>query len=116
MKVLMLGWELPPFNSGGLGEACMGLSKALAQKGIQVTFVLPKTQDVKIDGVNIVFADIEEEMMAIRRASYSTSTEWARLFNKDELPPDFVLGAMQFAKKISALAKKYQSDIIHSHD
>lgn len=116
MKVLMLGWELPPFNSGGLGEACLGLSKALAQKGVQVTFVLPKTQDVKIDGVNIVFADIEEEMMAIRRASYTTSTEWAKLFNKDEMPPDFVLGAMQFAKKITSLAKKYQSDLIHSHD
>jgi glycogen(starch) synthase len=116
MKVLMLGWELPPFNSGGLGEACLGLAKALAKKGIQVTFVLPKTQDVKIDGVNIVFADIEEEMMAIRSASYTTSTEWARLFNKDEMPPDFVMGAMQFAKKITSLVKKYQSDIIHSHD
>jgi glycogen(starch) synthase len=116
MKVLMLGWELPPFNSGGLGEACLGLAKALAKKGIQVTFVLPKTQDVKIDGVNIVFADIEEEMMAIRSASYTTSTEWARLFNKDEMPPDFVVGAMQFAKKITSLVKKYQSDIIHSHD
>jgi len=41
MKVLMLGWEFPPFISGGLGTACYGLTKALDQLGIEVTFVLP---------------------------------------------------------------------------
>ena len=29
-RILMLGWELPPYNSGGLGVACLGLAKALA--------------------------------------------------------------------------------------
>ena len=29
MKILMLGWELPPHNSGGLGTACYQLCKAL---------------------------------------------------------------------------------------
>ena len=112
----MLGWELPPFNSGGLGEACLGLSRALSQKGVDITFVLPKTQDVKIDGVNIVFADIEEEMIALRNSSYTTSMEWARLFNKDEMPPDFVAAAMAFSKKITNIVKKHQSDLIHTHD
>jgi len=41
MKVFMLGWEFPPFISGGLGTACYGLTKALDQMGVQVTFVLP---------------------------------------------------------------------------
>jgi len=41
MKVLMLGWEFPPFISGGLGTACYGLTKAMDQLGIEVTFVLP---------------------------------------------------------------------------
>jgi hypothetical protein len=31
-SVLMFGWEFPPFNSGGLGVACEGLSKALSAK------------------------------------------------------------------------------------
>jgi glycogen synthase len=43
MKVFMLGWEFPPFISGGLGTACYGLTKAMDQLGIKVTFVLPKT-------------------------------------------------------------------------
>ena len=42
MKVFMLGWEFPPFISGGLGTACYGLTRAMDQLGIEVTFVLPK--------------------------------------------------------------------------
>jgi len=45
MKVLMLGWEFPPFISGGLGTACYGLTKAMDQLGIRVTFVLPRMVD-----------------------------------------------------------------------
>lgn len=41
MRILMLGWELPPHNSGGLGVACYELSKALAGSGAQIDFVLP---------------------------------------------------------------------------
>ena len=37
----MLGWELPPHNSGGLGVACYHMSKALAEKGAEIDFVLP---------------------------------------------------------------------------
>jgi len=28
MRVFMLGWEFPPYISGGLGTACFGLTKA----------------------------------------------------------------------------------------
>ncbi len=42
LRVFMLGWEFPPFISGGLGTACFGLTKAMDQLGAQVTFVLPK--------------------------------------------------------------------------
>ena len=43
IRVFMLGWEFPPFISGGLGTACYGLTRALDQLGVRVTFVLPKT-------------------------------------------------------------------------
>jgi len=42
MKVLMLGWEFPPFISGGLGTACYGLTKALSNLGVEILFVLPR--------------------------------------------------------------------------
>ena len=38
----MLGWEFPPYISGGLGTACYGLTKAMDKLGIKVTFVLPR--------------------------------------------------------------------------
>ena len=43
LRVLMLGWEFPPFITGGLGTACYGLTKALDRQHVDVTFVLPKT-------------------------------------------------------------------------
>lgn len=38
----MLGWEFPPFITGGLGTACYGLTKAMDELGVEVIFVLPK--------------------------------------------------------------------------
>jgi glycogen(starch) synthase len=43
LRVLMLGWEFPPFITGGLGTACYGLTKALDRQGVEVSFVLPKS-------------------------------------------------------------------------
>lgn len=45
MKLLMLGWELPPYNSGGLGVACYHMAKALANKHVSIDFVLPYHAD-----------------------------------------------------------------------
>lgn len=39
----MLGWEFPPYITGGLGTACYGLTKALDRLGVDTTFVLPKS-------------------------------------------------------------------------
>ncbi len=45
MRVFMLGWEFPPFISGGLGTACYGLTKAMDQLNIKVTLILPAIAD-----------------------------------------------------------------------
>ena len=42
MRILMLGWEFPPFIAGGLGTACEGLTRALRRQGHEIMFVLPK--------------------------------------------------------------------------
>src|SRR6185295_5293584 len=41
MKVLMLGWEFPPYHSGGLGVASRNIAEALAQQGVEITLALP---------------------------------------------------------------------------
>ena len=47
MKVLMFGWEFPPFKTGGLGTACYGLTKGLKNMGVEVAFVIPRSGDVE---------------------------------------------------------------------
>lgn len=41
----MLGWELPPHNSGGLGVACYHMARALALAGAKIDFFVPYTAD-----------------------------------------------------------------------
>jgi len=49
-RTLMLGWEFPPFISGGLGTACYGLTKAMDRLGMPVTFVLPRAMPIRFAG------------------------------------------------------------------
>lgn len=54
IKVLELGWEFPPLINGGLGVACMGLSKALAKK-VDLRVIVPKADpSVKYDGFGLL--------------------------------------------------------------
>ena len=50
IKSLMLGWEFPPYISGGLGTACYGLTKAMGRLGMEVTFLLPRMGPVRVGG------------------------------------------------------------------
>ena len=59
MKVLTFGWDFPPQTTGGLGIACQGLTRELAHEGIEVIFVLPRSQKVQGEG-KFIFADVEK--------------------------------------------------------
>lgn len=41
MKVLMLGWEFPPFFSGGLGVVTKNLAISLGKRDLDICFALP---------------------------------------------------------------------------
>jgi glycogen(starch) synthase len=67
IRIFMLGWEFPPFISGGLGTACYGLTKAMDQLGIKVTFVLPKTVDSKYaTHVNLLTPESRKPRISLR--------------------------------------------------
>jgi len=69
MRVLMLGWEFPPFISGGLGTACYGLTKALSDLGTEILFVLPRgAANQRLDKVHV--------LSAADRAGSRTRTYW----------------------------------------
>ncbi len=52
----MIGWELPPFNSGGLGVACFHLAKELSKK-LDLTFTLPTQLPIHQTPFKILFAN-----------------------------------------------------------
>lgn len=60
MKVLMFGWEFPPHISGGLGTACLGLTKAMLRQGVEIIFVVPRAygdenqNDMQLVGANSI--------------------------------------------------------------
>lgn len=65
-KILMLGWEFPPVINGGLGVACLGISKALSKKA-DLTLILPKLdpdfalKNVELIGLNqLELEDVKE--------------------------------------------------------
>lgn len=125
IKVLMFGWEFPPFKSGGLGTACYGLTKGLARNGCEVTFVMPVTPEgakakfVKLIGAgnNIKIKKIDSTLKA-----YQTSEGYEDGYAY--LPSNLkkVYGNNLFAEvqRYSILAKKIaqdeKHDIIHAHD
>ncbi len=75
MRILMLGWEFPPFIAGGLGTACAGLTKSMVAQGHEITFVFPQPIPVGHQShVNLIGPRILKERIAQVRAS-GTQTE-----------------------------------------
>jgi glycogen synthase len=115
MKILMLGWELPPHNSGGLGVACYQLCKALSQKGADIEFILPYTADHDIDFMKINAAhpqDVETVLksgIAYDSFKYVKKTgeiEWVDLFGQSAI----------YERAVERIVQLAEFDIIHAHD
>lgn len=109
----MLGWELPPHNSGGLGVACLKMCQALARRGVDIEFVLPYLAEHDID------------FMKITSALHFKPSEITFAYDSlkyDEAGHDTV-GAVSMAEQMSlyetAVGRIVQLgdyDIIHAHD
>ena len=118
----MFGWEFPPYNSGGLGVACLGLSRALAEKNVEITFVLPKRVNVSANFLKMIFADaaqIHLKTVDTLLTPYITSNEYQRLRlkNKSSLyGPGLFEEVARYALRARKIAKEESFDIIHAHD
>ena len=134
MEVLMLGWEFPPYSSGGLGTACFGLTKGLSNHNVNVTFVLPKapedaTSHVKIIGTNNLskFANVKFEEVNSIIHGYMTSEEYDEtiksLSSIKKNSMDYKIygknlfqEVYRFSKKAAIVADQNDFDVIHAHD
>ena len=122
MKVLMFGWEFPPFSSGGLGTACYGLTKSLSGKGVQITFVLPYSADINdVDFLRILPAgNIKiRKITSILQPYMSMKDYKTSLLRK---PNSKIYGSTLFEEvykytlAAEKIAEEEEFDIIHCHD
>src|SRR5215469_5956675 len=70
MRVLMFGWEFPPFKAGGLATATAGLVKGLVGRGVDVTLVVPFAASLaEWSGLRLVSAPEHASRLRIRRVA-----------------------------------------------
>ncbi len=111
----MLGWELPPHNSGGLGMACYQLSKALSKKGVDIEFVLPYTAEHNIDFMKINaahpqhVAEVIKSGIAYDSFKYITKdgeVQWVDMIGQSAI----------YEEAVGKIAELAEFDVIHAHD
>lgn len=122
LRALIFGWEFPPFNSGGLGVACLGLTRALAGKSVDVTFVLPKRFPLSVPYAKMVTAELEKTGAAVRYIDspivpYATNGSYA--VDADGEPiygTDLLSETRRYAKAAAKIAREEPHDVIYAHD
>jgi glycosyltransferase involved in cell wall biosynthesis len=81
MKVLMFGWEFPPFISGGLGVASHGIAEGLVNNGVEVTFVIPtKMKQALVPDINIRLLAADEVALSLE---FDRATREYELLSKE---------------------------------
>ncbi len=102
IKVLMLGWEYPPYWVGGLGIHCYYLTKALAKLPVRIYFINPHPIHKKKGNLEIVGLNISQ-----RFKEKGKIVVYGRLRLKK---------IREFTKKVPGIIKKYDFDLIHCQD
>lgn len=129
MRVLMFGWEYPPYATGGLATATLALAGGLARFGNEVTLVVPFPADTESGdgGVRVLSAaNVAPSLSVVRVASplvpyapASTVFAMAASRRAPELSPyrhSLFEDVDAYANVAAGLAAAYPHDVIHTHD
>lgn len=104
MKILMLGWELPPFNSGGLGVACYHLCQRLADLGVAIDFVMPYRLPA---GHTVTFMRVYGDANLPVKSHTSTYANWSAALAGQQA---------EYQQTVQTLVSRHSYDAIHAHD
>jgi len=126
LRVLMFGWEFPPYKSGGLGTACYHLTKGLARNDVNITFVMPVAPDsaqadfVNLVGTSSIAKNVNIKPIKSTLTAYMSSDEYAEHYitcqGKQVYGKQLLLEVKRYAAIAKTLAKKHHHDVIHAHD
>lgn len=115
----MLGWELPPHNSGGLGVACYNMAKALSHQGANIDFVVPYHADHSdIDFMKVLSATRLDPIYRYGGGAYQHLELYEELI--PSIDHESLVSIREVQQEYSKYVKKYlqdhQPDIVHAHD
>ena len=102
----MLGWELPPHNSGGLGQACFDMCKSLSNQNVDIEFILPYISSHNIDFMKVTSAFNHTELQKNVLHQAYDSINYTYSSKEHEL----------FEETVDDLISDKTFDIVHAHD
>ena len=131
----MLGWEFPPYFTGGVGTVCHALTKKLVEQGHKVLYIMPRGPE-KLKEIhpylNIRIADNEVlKNVTIKGINslltiYEGYDDYLKNYSKFMLKgagsseqmygENLLLEVERFAQKALAIALQEDFDVIHAHD
>jgi len=125
-RILMFGWEFPPFKSGGLGTACHDLAKGLTKFGTKITFVMPTAPKgiakfVKIVGANTI-PGVRVKKIKSLLSAYITSEQYEEHYHhlphtiSEVYGKNLIEEVNRYSAGAKRIAKQEKHDIIHVHD
>ena len=115
----MLGWELPPHNSGGLGVACLNLSRALAREGADIDFVVPyEAEHPEIKYMHVLSAMELDPLFRYGVGAYDSK------YVDQALVPDVKTGETisireiqhNYCEFVEKYLMEFKPDLVHAHD
>jgi len=131
----MLGWEFPPYISGGLGTACYGLTKAMSHLGMEVTFLLPRMGPLRLaSGPEMTLESgfphlrlraVPSSLIAYGRFGNPRATRGATveagqteesLGGSAPYGPNICEEIHRYALRVMKIAETEEYDVIHAHD
>ncbi|MFA6490203.1 MAG: glycosyltransferase family 4 protein [Candidatus Micrarchaeia archaeon] len=114
MRIAMLGWEFPPFVSGGLGVHCFELTRALCRKGAEIDFFMP------VSGKKITPSCPNLRIIEVAKTELAPYLVFTKKGKQASYGDNLIAAVNEYWTKCEdtvmreAAIKPY--DVIHSHD
>lgn len=114
----MLGWELPPHHAGGMGVACYQMCKGLADKGIDIEFILPFTAEFNIPFMKVSPAHPQSAKDVLLAGGIYDGKKFTKRTQKHigEHQLDLHKQHDLFAHNVAKMVEAKEFDVIHAHD
>ncbi|MGA2094617.1 MAG: glycosyltransferase family 4 protein, partial [Sedimentisphaerales bacterium] len=124
----MLGWEFPPYISGGLGTACYGLTRAMEHLDLDIVMLLP-TNTQSVDSTTAGPVTVRQSGDNLSHVVFQTvpyklpnpyqRTRPVRVLGTGQAggyDGNLIERVYEYAQRCLELVKVKTFDVIHAHD